>query len=159
MRLKASRAEFLRGLKERGLRGVRLVIGDRCLGLVEAAREVLPKAKIQRCIAHFYRNVSSKVPKNKMKAVANMVKAIHAQESKKAAREKAASVVKELRGMRLNEAAKTVENGIEETLSYYDFPSEHWRYIRTNNLTERVNREIRRRCNVAGAFPDGRIER
>ena len=150
---KASWVEFFRGLKERGLRGVRLVIGDRCLGLVEAAREVLPEAKIQRCIAHFYRNVSSKVPKSKLKPVANMVKAIHAQESKKAAREKAASVVKELRGMRLNEAAKTVENGIEETFAYYDFPSEHWRYIRTNNLTERVNREIRRRCNVAGSLP------
>ena len=65
-------------MKERGLRGVQLVIGDRCLGLVEAARDVLPDAKIQRCIAHFYRNVSSKVPKNKMKAVANMAKAIHA---------------------------------------------------------------------------------
>ena len=152
---KASWVEFFRGLKERGLRGVRLVIGDRCLGLVEAAREVLPEAKIQRCAVHFYRNVLSKVPSGKMKAVANMVKAIHAQESKKAAREKAASVVKELRDMRLNEAAKTVENGIEETLAYYDFPSEHWRYIRTNNLTERVNREIRRRTNVVGSFPDG----
>ena len=59
MRLKASWAEFLRGLKERGLRGVRLVIGDRCLGLVEAAREVLPEAKIQRCVAHFYRKIGT----------------------------------------------------------------------------------------------------
>ena len=152
---KSSWLDFFRGLKERGLGGVRLIIGDRCLGMVEAAHEALPEAKIQRCVAHFYRNVSSKVPHSKMKPVANMVKAIHAQENKKAAREKAAAVVKELKRMRLNEAAKTVERGAEETLAYYDFPSEHWRHIRTNNVIERVNRELRRRTNVVGAFPDG----
>ena len=74
-------------------------------------------------------------------------------------REKAASVVRELSAMRLNEAAKTVENGIEETLVHYDFPSEHWRCIRTNNLAERVNRELRRRCNVAGSLPPTDIPR
>lgn len=84
-----------------------------------------------------------------------MLKAIHAQESKKAAREKAKAVVEELRAMKLKEAAKKVEDSIEETLTYCDFPSEHWTRIRTNNVIERLNREIRRRTRVVGSFPDG----
>ena len=82
-----------------------------------------------------------------------MLKAIHAQESKRAAREKAKAVVEELRSMKLKEAAKKVEDGIEETLTYCDFPSEHWTRIRTNNVIERLNREIRRRTRVVGIFP------
>ena len=104
---------------------------------------------------HFYRNVFSVVPKSKVKIVAKMLKAIHAQESKKASREKAKAVVAELRAMKLKEAAKKVEDGIEETLTYCDFPSEHWTRIRTNNAIERLNREIRRRTRVVGTFPDG----
>lgn len=67
-----------------------------------------------------------------------MLKAIHAQESKKAAREKAKAVVEELHSMKLKEAAKKAEDGIEETLTYCDFPSEHWTRIRTNNVIERM---------------------
>jgi len=89
-----------------------------------------------------------------MKMVAQMLKAIHAQESKKAAREKAKAVAEELKVMKLKEAAKKVEDSIEETLAYYDFPSEHWLKIRTNNVIERLNREIRRRTRVVGTFPD-----
>ena len=100
-------------------------------------------------------NVFSVVPKSKVKIVAKMLKAIHAQESKKASREKAKAVVAELRAMKLKEAAKKVEDGIEETLTYCDFPSEHWTRIRTNNVIERLNREIRRRTRVVGTFPDG----
>ena len=92
---------------------------------------------------------------SKAKLVAKMLKAIHAQESKKAAREKAKAVVEELRSMKLKEAAKKVEDGIEETLTYCDFPSEHWTRIRTNNVIERLNREIRRRTRMVGSFPDG----
>ena len=113
------------------------------------------KEKYHRCVVHFYRNVFSVVPKSKVKNVAKMLKAIHAQESKKASREKAASVVAELKSMKLPEAAKKVADGIEETLTYCDFPSEHWTKIRTNNVIERMNREIRRRTRVVGAFPDG----
>ena len=88
--------------------------------------------------------------------VAKMLKAIHAQESKRAAREKAKAVGGgELRSMKLKESAKKVENGIEETLTYCDFPSEHWTRIRTNNVIERLNQEIRRRTRVVGSFPDG----
>ena len=84
-----------------------------------------------------------------------MLKAIHARESKKIAREKAKSVVEELRSLKLKEAAKKVQDGIEETLTYCDFPSEHWIRIRTNNVIESPNREICRRTRVVGVFPDG----
>ena len=65
------------------------------------------------------------------------------------------SVAEELRTMKLSEAAKKVEDGIEETLTYCGFPSEQWTRIRTNNVMERLNREIRRRTRVVGCFPDG----
>ena len=78
-----------------------------------------------------------------------------AQESKKAAREKAKAVGEKLRSMKLKEVAKKAEDGIEETLAYCDFSSEHRIRIRTNNLIERLNREIRRRTRVVGSFLDG----
>ena len=152
---KASWQSFFQWLKSRGLNGVRLIVGDKCLGMLEAAGEVFPEAKYQRCTVHFYRNVFSAVPRSKMKTVAQMLKAIHAQESRKAALEKAKAVEEELKAMKLKEAAKKVEDSIEETLTYYDFPSEHWAKIRTNNVIERLNREIRRRTRVVGTFPDG----
>ena len=152
---KASWVSFFQCLRGRGLNGVKLIVGDKCMGMLEAVGEVFPDAKYQRCIVHFYRNVFSVVPKSKVKIVAKMLKAIHAQESKKASREKAKAVVAELKTMKLKEAAKKVEDGIEETLTYCDFPSEHWTRIRTNNVIERLNREIRRRTRVVGTFPDG----
>ena len=146
---------FLRHLKERGLRGVRLFISDKCLGLVESLGEFYAEAHWQRCVVHWYRNVLSVVPKAKAKQVAAMLKAIHAQEDRQAARKKAADVVEKLQGMRLGQAAEAVRDGVEETLSYMQFPPEHWRQIRTNNPLERIMREIRRRTRVVGAFPDG----
>ena len=147
---------FLIWLKERRLDGVKLVIGDKCLGMCNAVAEVFPEAKYQRCTVHFYRNVFSVTPRKHMREVTRMLKAIHAQESKEAARKKAQDIVEKLRSMRLNEAAKKVEDGIEETLTYMDFPSQHWLKIRTNNVIERMNREIRRRTRVVGTFPDGK---
>jgi len=147
---------FMIWLKERGLDGVKLIVGDKCLGMCEAVCEVFPDAKYQRCTVHFYRNVFSVTPRSKMSEVARMLKAIHAQESKEAARKKARDVVERLRAMKLREAAKKVEDGIEETLTYMDFPSQHWLRIRTNNMLERMNREIRRRTRVVGTFPDGK---
>ena len=152
---KASWVSFFQWLRGRGMDGVKLIVGDKCMGMLEAVGEVFPDAKYQRCTVHFYRNVFSVVPKSKVKIVAKMLKAIHAQESKKASREKAKAVVSELRAMKLKEAAKKIEDGIEETLTYCDFPSEHWTRIRTNNVIERLNREIRRRTRVVGTFPDG----
>jgi len=152
---KASWLEFMKSLKKRGVSGVRLVIGDKCIGLEDAAAEVFPAAKFQRCMVHFYRNIFSSTPRRLMKEVAMMLKAIHAQESKASARQKAEQVAKMLRKMKLEKAAKTLENGVGETLTYMDFPYEHWTRIRTNNTIERLNREIKRRTKVVGTFPDG----
>jgi transposase-like protein len=152
---KESWTAFLRHLKKRGLKGVRLFVSDKCMGLVETLADFYPEAKWQRCVVHFYRNVFTKVPKTKVKEVAAMLKAIHAQEDREAAEEKVAAVVKKLGKMKLGNAAATVEEGAAETLSYYDFPSQHWRSLRTNNPLERIMREIRRRTRVVGAFPDG----
>jgi len=147
---------FLRHLKQRGLQGVRLTVSDKCLGLVEALGEFYPDSAWQRCAVHFYRNVFTVTPKTKVKEVAAMLKAIHAQEDRPAAREKAAQVATKLEAMRLSQAAAIVRVGADETLSYMAFPREHWVRLRTNNMLERIMREIRRRTRVVGAFPDGR---
>jgi transposase-like protein len=146
---------FLRHLKDRGLKGVQLVISDACLGLKESVEDYYPQAQWQRCMVHFYRNVFSHVPNAKVKEVARMLKAIHAQESLASARTKAADIVEQLKQMRLGKAAGLVEEAIEETLTFYRFPDNHWVRIRTNNPMERIIREIRRRTRVVGAFPDG----
>jgi transposase-like protein len=152
---KASWQGFLRHLKERGLKGVRLFISDKCLGLVESLAEFYPEAAHQRCVVHFYRNVWSLVPATKVRPVAAMLKAIHASEDRASARTKVVQVVAKLREMKLPAAAALVATGCEETFSYYAFPSEHQRSLRTNNPLERLMREIRRRTRVVGAFPDG----
>jgi transposase-like protein len=153
---KESWLSFLRHLKARGLRGIQLAISDKCLGLVEALGECFPEARWQRCVVHFYRNVFSVVPKGKVRAVATMLKAIHAQEDLEEAQKKARAVVAKLKMLRLSKASKIVEEGFSETLSYYHFPREHWTRIRTNNPLERIMCEIRRRTRVVGCFPDGR---
>jgi len=152
---KASWTAFLRYLKGRGIKGVELIISDKCLGLIESLGEFYPEAKWQRCMVHFYRNVFTLVPKGKVREVAAMLKAIHAQENRQEAIKKAGSVAKKLEVMKLGKAAKLLSEGIQETLSYYDFPEQHHRRIRTNNPLERIMREIRRRTRVVGAFPDG----
>ncbi len=80
-------AGVLKSLRQRGLAGTQLFIGDKCLGLLEAVNETFPDARFQRCTVHFYRNVFSVTPRSKMKEVAAMLQAIHAQENKEAARE------------------------------------------------------------------------
>lgn len=147
---------FLRHLKNRGLKGTRLITSDKCLGLVEALGEFFPDASWQRCTVHFYRNVLKDVPRGKSRDVAAMLKAVHAQEDVSAAREKAQAVTEKLQSMRLAAAAKCFRDGVEETLSYMSFPREHWTRIRSNNMLERIMKEIRRRTRVVGAFPDGR---
>jgi transposase-like protein len=146
---------FLAHLKRRGLTGVELIVSDACLGLVESAAEHFPQARWQRCVVHWYRGLFSHVPREKVREVAAMLKAIHAQEDRAAAEAKARDVVAKLRAARLRKAAELVEAGVAETLAYYAFPEPHWRRIRTNNPLERIIREIRRRTRVVGAFPDG----
>jgi len=142
-------------LIEMYLAGVELFISYKCIGLIEALGEYYPEARWQGCIVHFYRNVFMYVPRGKLKEVAAMLKAIHAQEEREEAMRKAESVVKKLKDMKLRRAAKVVEDGILETLSYTYFPREHWRRIRTNNPLERTMREVRRHTRVVGAVPDG----
>ena len=146
---------FLRHLVDRGLSGVQLIISDACRGLVESIADYLPDARWQRCMVHFYRNVFSHVPSTKVREVSHMLKAIHAQENRSAAQEKADAVIAELRRQRMTKAAELVEESIAETLTFYAFPDSHWIKIRTNNPLERIMKEIRRRTKVVGAFPDG----
>lgn len=147
--------EFFSWLKGRGLSGARLVTGDKRAGMPGAPGVAFPGARHRRRTVHFYRNVLGRVPVTRRKAVARMLKAVHAQESREACPRKAAEVAGELDGMRLGAAARTVRDGFSETLAYTDFPPEHWRRIRTNNGIERIDREIRRRTRVVGTFPDG----
>lgn len=152
---KESWLKFLRSLKERGLSGVRLMVGDKCLGLVDAIKEVFPGAEYQRCIVHFMRNVFSGVPKTRGKEIGAKLKAIFAQEDRAACLKKAEEVAQFLRDNKMKSAANTLENGIQEALTYTNYPHEHWLKIRSNNGIERINREIRRRTNAVGCFPDG----
>ncbi len=130
---KAGWGAFLKHLKARGLSGVQLVISDACLGLVESIAEVCPKARWQRCVVHFYRNIFSHVPSTKVREVAHMLKAIHAQESREAATRKAEDVIFSLKSTKLTTAAELVESHIEETFSFYAFPDQHWIKLKTNN--------------------------
>ncbi len=126
---------FLRHLKQRGLRGVRLIVSDKCLGLVEAVGEFYPQAAWQRCMVHWYRNVMSVVPKGRVKEVMvrrGGLKAIHAQvatgdslwrEDRQAAGQKAQLVAEKLDAMRLSQAATIVREGVDETLILHGFPA------------------------------------
>ena len=152
---KAGWLAFLKQLKERGLKGVRLVISDACLGLVDALADVFPDADWQRCVVHFYRNIFSHVPNGKVRQVAAMLKAIHAQEDRDAAQRKAREVIETLKTMKLRTAAALVDSAVSETFTFYGYPPQHWLKIKTNNPMERLLREVRRRTRVVGAFPDG----
>lgn len=112
---------------------MRLVTGDKPLGMLGALEEVFPEARYQRCTVRFYRNVFGKVPRRKRTRVAKMPKAIHAQESREASEAKASEVADSLESMKLFAAAKVVREGCAETLSYADFPMQHW--TRTGRTT------------------------
>ena len=130
-------------------------MSDKCSGLHGIIGDFFPAAKWQRCVVHWYRNAFTMSPWKHVKSIAAMLKAIHAQEDREAAREKAKLVAEKLRKMNLNKVAEFVESTVEETFSYMDFPYEHWTRLRTNNALERIMKEIRRRTRVIGAFPDG----
>lgn len=153
----ASWEQFVRSMIERGLGGVRLVVGDRCAGLVSTVNSMLPNAKYQRCMVHFMRNVLSKVPPSHRDWAPAALKAIFAMESRESALAKAGEVASEMESRKLKTAANCLREDIGETTVYLlaEFPNEHRRRIRTNNMIERLNREIRRRTRVVGSFPDG----
>ena len=150
---------FITGILARGLKGARLAVGDRCAGLVAAVNELLPEARYQRCMVHFEHNVLAKVnPRNRQWAADALKAVFTCMESRDRALEKAESVARDMESRKLREAAKCLREGIGETTTYLldDYPREHRRRIRTNNMIERLNREIRRRTRVVGSFPDGR---
>ncbi len=144
---------FLRELVARGLSGVRLVISDDHAGLVAAIAAVLPGASWQRCRTHFVRNLLTRVPKSAQPLVATLVRSIFAQPSREEVEAQHARVVEQLLG-RFPSAAELLADAKEDILAFRLLPPEHWRQIWSNNPQERLNREIRRRTDVVGIFPD-----
>ena len=147
---------LLRGLYKRGVREMRLVVSDAGGGLKAALPEVYPQTKQQRCVFHFHKNILDKVPKSQMKEVVPRLQAIHAMEDAEKAKAKAMEIIEWLRERKLNGAAKVLSEGIDESLIYHQFPREHHKSLRTNNMLERIMKEIRRRTRVVGSFPDGK---
>jgi len=145
--------EFLRGLVARGLSGVKLVISDAHSGLKEAIARELPGSSWQRCRTHFMRNLLNKVPKSASGLVATLVRSIFAQPTRKEVWAQHQRVVDEL-GRRFPAAAAMLEEAGEEILAFSVFPASVWRQIWSNNPQERLNREIRRRSDVVGIFPN-----
>jgi transposase-like protein len=144
---------FLRGLVARGLSGVRLVISDAHPGLVDAIASTLPGASWQRCRTHFVRNLLTKVPKAAQPFVASAVRSIFDQPDAQTTRAQHMRVADQL-AERFGAAAELLEQAEPDILAFTSFPEAHWRQIRSNNPQERLNKEIRRRTDVVGIFPD-----
>jgi len=144
---------FLRSLRARGLKGVELVISDAHPGLKDAIASVLRGASWQRCRTHFIRNILTRVPKAAHGIVATYVRTIFAQPDAESVQAQHARTVEHLRG-RFAKAADMLADAAEELLAFTAFPKEHWRQIWSNNPQERLNREIRRRTDVVGIFPN-----
>jgi transposase-like protein len=144
---------FLRGLVARGLAGVRLVTSDAHPGLVDAIRATLPGASWQRCRTHAMRNLLTRVPKSAQSFVATMVRTIFAQPDANTVREQHLRIVDQLEG-RFPEAAALLDEAGPDLLAFTCFPKEHWRQLWSTNALERLNKEIRRRTDVVGIFPD-----
>ena len=149
----AAWTSFLRGLAARGLSGVRLVISDDHLGLKQAIAAVLPGAGWQRCRVHFVRNLLTRVPKSAQTLAATLVRSIFAQPDLEAVWAQHARIVEQLQE-RFSDAASLLAEAGSDVLAFATFPREHWRQIWSNNPQERLNREVRRRTDVVGIFPD-----
>ena len=144
---------FMRGLVARGLAGVKLASSDAHPGLVDAIAATLPGACWQRCRTHFMRNLLTRVPKSAQSFVAAMVRTIFAQPDAEMVREQHRRIVDQL-ATRFPEAAALLEEAAPDLLAFTSFPKEHWRQLWSNNSLERLNKEIRRRTDVVGIFPD-----
>ncbi len=144
---------FLRNLVARGLSGVGLVISDDHKGLKAAIAAVLPGATWQRCRVHFGRNLMTRVPKASQGMVATLVRTIFEQPDHDSVWAQHARVVDQLTG-RFDDAALMLADAAEDLLAFSTFPAEHWSAIRSNNPQERLNKEIRRRTDVVGIFPN-----
>jgi putative transposase len=149
----AAWTRFLRDLVGRGLSGVRLVISDDHKGLVGAIAAVLPGASWQRCRTHFMRNALCRVPRSAQPFVATLVRTIFAQPSSEEVQAQLRRVTQQLEG-RFPDVARLLDEAAPDITAFASFPVEHWRQIWSNNPQERLNREIRRRSDVVGIFPD-----
>lgn len=145
--------EFLRSLVERGLKGVQLVISDAHEGLKLAINQVLTGTSWQRCRVHFMRNLLAHVPKRDKALVAALIKTIFAQPDRQAAGEQLKQVAQAIH-QRWPKAAELLEKAQEDILAYMAFPPKHWTRIYSTNPLERLNKEVKRRTNVVGVFPD-----
>src|SRR6266496_730934 len=144
---------FLRSLVARGLSGVRLVTSDAHPGLVDAIAATLPGSAWQRCRTHAMRNLLTRVPKSAQSFVATMVRTIFAQPDAATVHEQHRRIVDQLE-TRFSEAAALLEEAAPDLLAFTAFPKEHWRQLWSNNSLERLNKEIRRRSDVVGIFPE-----
>jgi len=145
--------EFLRSLKSRGLTGVQLVMSDAHTGLKKAIATVLQGAGWQRCRVHFMRNVLAVVPKGTQEMVASIIRTIFAQPDAEHVRGQFDEVARMLERSH-PKAAAMLHDAKEDLLAFTGFPQKHWRQIWSTNPLERVNKEIKRRTDVVGVFPN-----
>lgn len=145
--------EFLRGLRERGLHGVQLVISDHHRGLRNAIDTVMLGAAWQRCRVHFMRNVLAKVPKASAEMVAAAVRTVFAQPTGPLVRTQVEQVATTL-DAQFPQVAEMLRDATEQITAFADFPEAHWRKIWSTNPIERLNREVKRRTDVVGIFPN-----
>lgn len=144
---------FLRGLVARGLSGVALVVSDAHPGLVDAIASTLVGATWQRCRTHYMRNLLTRVPKSAQAMVATLVRTIFAQPDATSVWAQHARVVEQLTD-KFPDAAAHLADAAPDVLAFSGFPKEHWRQIWSNNPQERLNKELRRRTDVVGIFPN-----
>ena len=140
--------DLFEDLKERGLRGVKLIVSDGHKGIQKAVRESFIGSSWQMCHVHLMRQALKKVPKKKQKEVADMIKEALVD------RQKYNDLIRELDKMGYKGAADTLERFQYDVMNYIQFPKDHWRRIRTTNIMERTNKEVKRRSKVVGAFPN-----
>ncbi|WP_395292194.1 IS256 family transposase [Kitasatospora hibisci] len=146
-------AEFLRSLRERGLSGVRLVIGDHHSGLVKAIRKVMLGAAYQRCRVHFLRNAFAIIPKEAGEMVAATIRTIFAQPAEAAVRAQLDTVA-EMLGKQFPKVKAMLLEAKDDLTAFAGFPERHWKKIQSTNPLERINREIKRRTDVVQVFPN-----
>ena len=147
---------FLRSIVKRGLSGVELVISDAHGGIKAAIAAVFSGASWQRCRTHFMANLASRVAKSSWPMIATLVRSIFEQADKEATWAQLGHVVDKLTEAGFADVATYVLDAADDLLAFSAFPPEHWPKIRSNNPQERLNKEIRRRTDVVGIFPNRR---
>ena len=144
---------FLEDLLKRGLKGVQLIISDAHAGLNKARQSVLPGTAWQRCYFHLAQNAQNQAPSLSMKGeIATVIRDIYSAPSKQEAKDRLKKAIADYEA-KASRFSEWMEENCEEGFTFYDYPQAHWKKIRTNNVSERVNQEIKRRTMVARLFP------